>query len=59
MVIRMAFPCLGLSLPRSMAALPEGGNPLASRRAGRHIRRGRLARDVSLANRVRSGRKQP
>jgi hypothetical protein len=32
---------------------------LASVARGGHIALGRLARDVSLANRVRSGRKQP
>jgi hypothetical protein len=32
---------------------------LALKPAGAHMSRGRLAGDVSLANRVRSGRKQP
>ncbi len=36
-----------------------GATPLAPRRDMVHIVAGRLAKDVPLANRVRSGRKQP
>jgi hypothetical protein len=38
---------------------PAPASPLAPRRAMVHIGAGRLAKDVPLANRVRSGRKQP
>ena len=37
----------------------KGAPPLAPRRLMVHIGAGRLAKDVPLANRVRSGRKQP
>ena len=38
---------------------PALSAPLAPRRLMVHIGGGRLAKDVPLANRVRSGRKQP
>ena len=49
--VRHAFSCDG--------AAPAARRPVAKTAAVVHIGRGRLAVDVPLANRVRSGRKQP
>ncbi len=46
-------------LLESRARQPPPFPPLAPRRVLVHIGSGRLAKDVPLANRVRSGRKQP
>jgi len=67
--------CLRTGVPPAVKVLAQGKPRLAVSRTGNeptgksfqlaflarnaHIAIGRLARDVSLANRVRSGRKQP